>query len=90
MLAWGELLVAAGRDGEALDLYHEALCIDSTQHDLVKALYALHSRGSSPGSARRVLEQYRKALARAAYDPEEVDAIIESLWTAPPEQGREI
>lgn len=90
VLAWGELLVAAGRDGEALDLYHEALCIDSTQHDLVKALYALHSRGSSPGSARRVLEQYRKALARAAYDPEEVDAIIESLWTAPPEQGREI
>lgn len=85
--AWGGLLVAGGRAGEALDLYNEALRVDPTQHDLVKALYDLHSRGSSPGSARRVLEQYRKALARADYEPEEIAAIVESLWTAPVENS---
>jgi DNA-binding SARP family transcriptional activator len=89
VLALGGLLVAAGRGGEALDLYNEALRVDPTQHDLVKALYDLHSRGSSPGSARRVLEQYRKALARAGYAPEEIDAIVESLWTTTSERGEE-
>lgn len=87
VLAWGGLLVADGRPGEALDLYNEALRVDPTQHDLVKALYDLHSRGSSPGSARRVLEQYRKALARADYEPEEIAAIVESLWTTPVENS---
>lgn len=89
VLVWGGFLVAAERDGEALDLYHEALRVDPTQHDLVKALYDLHSRASSPGSARRVLEQYRKALARADYEPDEIDAIVESLWKVSSERGGE-
>ncbi|MDX9708999.1 MAG: AAA family ATPase [Trichloromonas sp.] len=85
VLAWGGLLVASGREGEALDLYNEALRVDPTQHDLVKALYELHSRASAPTAARRVLEQYRRALARADYEPDEIDAIVESLWTVLPE-----
>jgi ATP/maltotriose-dependent transcriptional regulator MalT len=86
VLAWGELLVATGRDGEALDLYNDALRVDPTQHDLVKALYELHSRGNAPTAARRMLEQYRKALARADYEPDEIDAIVESLWVPLPEK----
>ena len=86
VLAWGELLVATGRDGEALDLYNDALRVDPTQHDLVKALYELHSRGNAPTAARRMLEQYRKALARADYERDEIDAIVESLWVPQPEK----
>jgi len=79
-LVWGQLLVAEGRDGEAIEFLNEALRVDPTQHDLVRALYDLHSRNCSPAGARRVLEQYRKALARADYDPDEITAIVESLW----------
>lgn len=79
---WSTLLIAQRRVGDAIELISAALKLNPTDHDLVKALYQLHARAGQAAAAAKVVQNYRTALVREEYLPQEIDAIIDSLWDA--------
>ncbi len=85
MGCWGEILVAAGRTGEASELLWQALRLDRTNDGLVKTLCRCHLRDNNPAQARQILRQYEAELRREHYPPEDIQKILTTFPSLPRE-----
>ena len=82
-VAAGRLRAEGGRSAEAVEILNKALRTDPTQHDLVEILYGLYVAEGRPADAAKLLRRYRQALVREDYGAEDIDKIMNSLWTRP-------
>lgn len=64
---------------EAITILERILQINSLEENLTLLLYTFHRRNNNHLKAREILEQYRKALLRAEYTPEETDSFIDEI-----------
>jgi DNA-binding SARP family transcriptional activator len=76
---WARNLAEADRLEEAITILERILQINSLEEDLTLMLYTFHCRNNNHLKAREILEQYRRALLRAEYTPEETDSFIDEI-----------
>lgn len=76
---WAKNLAEADRLEEAITILERILQINSLEENLTLLLYTFHRRNNNHLKAREILEQYRKALLRAEYTPEETDSFIDEI-----------
>jgi len=69
----------ADRLEEAITILERILQINALEEDLTLLLYTFHCRNNNHLKAREILEQYRRALLRAEYTPEETDSFIDEI-----------
>jgi tetratricopeptide (TPR) repeat protein len=76
---WAKNLAEAGRLEEAIAILERILHINSLEEELTLLLYSYHCRNNNHLKAREILEQYRRALIKAEYTPEETDSFIDEI-----------
>lgn len=79
VLAWSELLQAAGEHEAASRILAQALLHDRANDDLVRALHQSYLAAHNPTKAAEVVKQYAEALRRAGFSPSEICEILESF-----------
>jgi two-component SAPR family response regulator len=79
VLAWSELLQAAGEHEAASRILAQALLHDRANDDLVRALHQSYLAAHNPTRAAEVVKQYAEALRRAGFRPSEICEILESF-----------
>ncbi len=76
---WAKNLAEADRLEDAIAILERILHINSLEDELTLLLYSYHCRNNNHLKAREILEQYRKALLKAEYTPEETDSFIDEI-----------
>jgi DNA-binding SARP family transcriptional activator len=76
---WAKNLEEADRLEEAIAILKRILHINFLEEELTAQLYRCYCRKNNYLKARKVLEQYRRALSKAEYTPEEIDFFIDEI-----------
>lgn len=79
VLGWSELQLAAGEYETASRILVQALPLDRTNDDLVRALHQSYLAANNPAKAGEVVRQYEEALWRAGFSQPEIREIMESF-----------
>jgi DNA-binding response OmpR family regulator len=79
VLGWSELLLAEGEYEKASRILSQALPIDRTNDDLVRALHQSYLAASNLAKAGEVVRQYEEALCRAGFSPKEIRDILKNF-----------
>lgn len=79
VLGWSELLLAAGEYETASGILTQALPLDRTNDDLVRALHQSYLAAHNLAKAGEVVRQYEEALTRAGFSLPEIREILESF-----------
>lgn len=76
---WAKKLAEAGQLEEAIAILERILHSNSLEEELTLLLHTFHCRNNNHLRAREILEQYRRALLKAEYTPEETDSFIDEI-----------
>lgn len=80
---WSQLLFSLGRYEKARAITEKALRHDPIHEELIRVLYRIYTQLSHPVKARKVLDDYARALRVEQFSENEIEDILESFWNKP-------